>query len=464
MTEQSPNAPASLFTRRVPLFPISTRLSERASDTVLSIDGLPLDDLAARFGTPLYVYDQATLDSAEEIYRKALAQYYPGESGLTYAGKAFLCTALAQWARRRDLWLDCTGVGEISIALAGIDRSGTDLTASSPAAIVVHGVNKSQPDLEFALQNASILVVDNLTELERLVELYREAYVDMPKLWLRLRPGVLVDTHAHIQTGQSESKFGFNFNEAAQAVDSCLRAGLPLTGLHFHLGSQFHEVKPLVRSLEAVLDFCVAMRNIHNWLPQVISPGGGWGVAYHESDLPQPPIQAYVQRLAESLVTGCNQRDIPLPRLQLEPGRSLVARAGVAIYRLGTIKQTSQRRWFLVDGGLADNPRPALYNARYSALPVTQPERPVSQPIWLAGPYCESGDILIEALPMPDMHPGELVAVPVSGAYHLSMSSNYNGAPRPAVVWLARGQAHLVLRRENSSDLLRRDLPLPVIF
>ena len=280
-------------------------------------------------------------------------------------------------------------------------------------------------------------------------------------MWLRLRPGVLVETHAHIQTGQSDSKFGLDFDQAARAVQLCLESGLRLTGLHFHLGSQLRGTDPLIRSLEAVLEFCLAMRDKFGWLPQVVSPGGGWGVAYHESELPQPALQEYVRLVAASLVAGYARRGLPLPRLQLEPGRSLAARAGVALYRLGAVKHTHSRRWLLLDGGLADNPRPALYSARYTALPVSQPERPAGGPAWLAGPYCESGDVLVEDLLMPAMRPGELVAVPVSGAYQLSMSSNYNGACRPAVVWLAAGQAQLVIQRETPADLLRRDLPLP---
>jgi diaminopimelate decarboxylase len=188
-----------------------------------------------------------------------------------------------------------------------------------------------------------------------------------------------------------------------------------------------------------------------------LCPGGGWGVAYHEDDLPHPPVEAYVRLIAESIVAGCRQRELPLPHLHLEPGRSLVARAGVALYRVGAVKQTGHRRWVLLDGGMTDNPRPALYGARYSALPVWQPRRPEAGPAWLAGPFCESGDVLIEALPLPQVQPGELVAVPVSGAYHLSMSSNYNGARRPAVLWLEDGAACLIQAREMEKDLIRRD-------
>ena len=467
MTDPSPGGPGSLFTQRLSLFPITTGLATHPSGPILAIGGQPLDELAERFGTPLYLYDQATLDTAVELYSQSLQEHYPGPAGITYAGKAFLCAAMVQWACRRGLWLDCTGVGEMTIAISGAAISGAALSGlarsggDSRATIVVHGVNKSQADLELALTSAGTLVVDNLVELDRLVELSRMASLHLPKLWLRLRPGRLVDTHAHIQTGLSDSKFGLDFNEAAQAVSACLEAGLPLTGLHFHLGSQFRDPTPLAFSIEAVLDFMVAIRNKFGWLPQVVSPGGGWGVAYHESELPQPPIREYVRLVAENLAAGCAHRGVPLPRLQLEPGRSLVAQAGVALYRLGAVKQTPNRRWLLLDGGLADNPRPALYGAHYSALPVSQPERPAGGLAWLAGPYCESGDVLIEALPMPAMDPGELVAVPVSGAYHLTMSSNYNGACRPAVVWLAGGQAHLVMRRETPDDLLRRDLPIP---
>jgi diaminopimelate decarboxylase len=188
-------------------------------------------------------------------------------------------------------------------------------------------------------------------------------------------------------------------------------------------------------------------------------------VAYHEDELPHPSIDEYVAFVARNLVEGCRARNLPLPALQLEPGRSLVALAGVALYRVGTVKHTTHRRWLLLDGGLADNPRPALFGAAYSALPVSRPDRPAAaEPhtrAWLAGPYCESGDILIQGLPLPEMAAGELIAVPVSGAYQLMMGSNYNGARKPAVVWLHDGRAHLVQRRESIADLTARDYTLP---
>jgi diaminopimelate decarboxylase len=438
---------------RLELLPVTARIETREGEERLVIADCELAALADRYGTPLYLYDQATLDAAVDAYRRALACAYPGESGITYAGKAFLCVALAQWAHRRELWLDCTGAGELAVAAAaGVGRES----------ILVHGVNKSPEDLAAALSLAGTIVVDNLLELERLAGLFAERQgmtMPFPDLWLRIRPGLPVATHVYIQTGQEDSKFGMSPAEARRAVRICRQLGMSLTGLHFHLGSHFRDPDPIAPALEMALDLVAALRDEGSWLPQVLSPGGGWGCAYHEDELPHPPLEGYVEFVAERLVRGCLRRDLPLPRLQLEPGRSLVARAGVALYRVGTVKETPQRRWLLLDGGLADNPRPALYGARYSALPVVRPNRPAAGQAWLAGPYCESGDVLVEALPFPKVEPGECVAVPVSGAYHLSMASNYNGARKPAVVWLAGGSPHLIQERQGASDLMRRDLP-----
>jgi diaminopimelate decarboxylase len=434
--------------RRLGLFPITARIETELEQELLTIAGCSLTELAGRYGTPLYIYDQATLDAAAEAYRQALDRSYPGQTGITYAGKAFLCVALAQWVHSQGLWLDCTGAGEIGIAVAA---------GLGPEHILVHGVNKSQVDLQAALAHAGTIVVDNLVELDRLLELMSQGNGRQPELWLRVRPGMAVDTHAYTKTGQTDSKFGMSLAEVREAVQFCRRHGLCLTGLHFHQGSHFRDPAPLGQALEVVLDLVESLRAEIGWEPEVVCPGGGWGSAYHEDDLPHPAIEEYVGFVADCLAHGCRRRGLPLPRLQLEPGRSVVARAGVALYRVGAVKQTQQRRWLLLDGGLADNLRPALYGARYSALPVWQPQRPSSGPAWLAGPYCESGDVLIEALALPDLQAGELVAVPVSGAYHLSMASNYDGACKPAVLWLRDGRAHLVQEREQIADLTRRD-------
>jgi len=439
------------ITKRLALFPVTTRLQPGRGGRRMQIAGCDLEELAEQYGTPLYLYDQATLDANLKAYRQALSRAYPGSWGITYAGKAFLCVALAQWVQQRGLCMDCTGTGELAIALAaGVQREQ----------ILVHGVNKSATDLASELTAAGTIVVDSLVELDRLAGMIAQADGPVPDLWLRLRPGLAVHTHSHTQTGQETSKFGMGEAEALEAIRLCRERNLPLTGLHFHQGSQFRDPAPIGPALEKALDLVVTLRGKGDWLPQVLCPGGGWGVPYHEDDLPFPSIDTYIEFVAQNLADGCQRRHLPLPRLQLEPGRSLVAQAGVAAYRIGYVKYAAHQRWVLLDGGLADNPRPALYGSRYTALPVRAPQRPSGGPAWLAGPYCESGDILIQGLLFPEVEAGELVAVPMSGAYQLSMASNYNGACKPAVAWLRDGTSHLVQRREEPDDLLRRDVAL----
>jgi diaminopimelate decarboxylase len=434
---------------RLDLFPLNTNVEGTGADSSLSICDCDLAELAETYGTPLYLYDQATMDGALSQYRDALATHYPAPGYVTYAGKAALFLAIAEWVRERNLRLDCTGVGEISIArLASVDRAN----------ILVHGVNKSLDDLQMAVDHAGTIAVDNLAELRRLAA---SGSTSMPALWLRVRPGLAVETHAFTQTGQVDSKFGMGLDEIREAVAFCIEAKLPLSGLHIHQGSHFHDPSPLGPALRTVLDLVVSLREETGWVPEHLSAGGGWGIAYHEDELPQPSIDQYVRFVTRTLIGECAARQLLLPTLHLEPGRSLIARAGVAVYRVGAIKQTSARQWVLLDGGMADNIRPALYNARYSALPVTDPLRSPVSLAWLAGPYCESGDVLIEDLPMPNLTEGELVAVPAAGAYQLSMGSNYNGALRPAVVWLVDGRALLVRRRETVEDLTAHDVSLP---
>lgn len=439
---------------RLDLFPHTTTIGTGAASGQLAIAGCDLSQLATEYGTPLYLYDRSTLDAALHEYQQALTASYPGPWTITYAGKAFLCLAMAQWVHRQGLWLDCSGHGELAIAVAaGVPRSQ----------LVAHGVNKGPADLAAALASAGILVIDNLHELARLPQLAGQAdqaRQPLPDLWLRLRPGVTVESHSYTQTGQEDSKFGMSPAETQAAVRLCLQHSLPLTGLHFHLGSQFRNPDPIGPALDRLLDLIVHLQKESGWTPQFVSTGGGWGVAYHEDDLPHSSIASYVRFVSRRLLEGCRERRLAPPHLCLEPGRSLVARAGVALYRIGLVKQTPHRRWLLVDGGLADNPRPALYGARYSALPIEQLQRPAAGPAWVAGPYCESSDVLIEALPLPDVQPDELLAVPVSGAYQLSMASNYNGACKPAVLWLDKGQTRLIQRREETHHLTKRDLPL----
>jgi len=431
---------------RLPLFPDTTKIE----NNTLTIAGQDLASLAEEYGTPLYMYDRATMDNAIAEYKRCLASHYPGLASVTYAGKAYLCTAIAQWTQQHNLWLDCTGVGEITIAKAG---------GVPHESILVHGVNKSDADLDAAVRYASTIVVDNLSELSRLANRFPNPDSHFPDIWLRLQPGLAVHTHAYTQTGQHNSKFGMDGEEFMEAALFCKERGIPLKGLHFHQGSQFRDPAPLKPAIELALDLAKRVGFSVEWH---FSPGGGWGVAYHEDDLPQPEIEAYIKLISETTVKTCKQLGLDVPHLHIEPGRSIVARAGLALYRVNIVKRQGGRTWLLVDGGLADNPRHALYGARYSALPVAGPGRERSEQVHIAGPYCESGDIIIEALPMPQVNEGELIAVPMSGAYQLSMSSNYNGARRPAALWLEEGKAQLIQRRETLDDLIQRDIELEI--
>ena len=435
---------------RLPLFPDTIQIK---NDT-LYLDGQDLVALAESYGTPLYVYDRATMDAAVRTYRQALKASYPARASITYAGKAFLCRALANWTRQQHIWLDCTGESEISVALiSGLPRDS----------IVAHGCNKSLADLYAGFRHAGTLVVDNLDEMARIVDLVKSSQLPprdvefLPSLWLRFQPGVQVETHIHTQTGQADSKFGMTRLEIVQAARQARDHGLPIAGLHFHLGSNFRATSPLVMAIGTAMDVAQELHLPEAWH---FSPGGGWAVAYHEDDLPQLEIESYVADLCRAVVKRCRDRGLPLPHLHLEPGRSLVARAGIAIYRVGAIKKRGERTWILTDGGMADNPRHALYGSRYSCLPLQGMARPMKVQASVAGPYCESGDILLEDLRMPELLVGEFIAVPVSGAYQLSMASNYNGARRPAVVWLDNGSARLIVRRESADELRQRDLSI----
>ena len=449
------------MTNRLALFPESTRVR----NDELFIAGHSLASLSAEYGTPLYIYDRVTLDLSVAEYQSALRIYYPAASQITYAGKAFLCKAIAEWTQHHDLSVDCTGEGEIGIAVAGgVPREH----------ILAHGVNKSIADLNSAMQLTGTIVVDNITELKRIATLTASlnSLISNPQspalrwhrkrhsgqvstLWLRLLPGVAVSTHhAHTQTGQHDSKFGMTREEILEAAKYCIENNLPINGIHFHQGSNFRDPEPLIPAIEMALDIAKEIGFSGGWH---FCPGGGWGVAYHEDELPNPSIESYVKGIAEAVIEGCQSRGLDLPHLHLEPGRSLVARAGVAIYRVGAVKHRGDKIWILTDGGMADNPRFALYGARYSCLTVTGLSRESNGRVSIAGPYCESGDVVIEDLPMPNIEEGELIAIPVAGAYHLSMSSNYNGARRPAVLMLEEGNAKLILRRETVADLLKRD-------
>jgi diaminopimelate decarboxylase len=419
----------------------------------LVLGGCDVLHLVHQYGTPLYVLDHATLEHTAQRYCHAL-QMYPGTSSVHYAGKALLNTAVAQLVNALGLGLDCVSLGEVAVARhAGIDLQHVHL----------HGNAKSRRELAQALDwGVGRVVVDSLDELAALDELTRDRAAPQPVL-LRLNPGVDVHTHAHIQTGQLDSKFGLPIETgmAAEAVERTLAApGLSLLGLHAHLGSQIANTEPLALGIERLLDFASAMREAHGWQMRELSPGGGLAVPYRVGD-PAPAIASYAHAIIDAVVRGCEKHDLPLPKLVLEPGRSLIARSVVTLYEVVSVKQIPGVRTFAaVDGGMGDNLRPALYDARYTAVRADALRAEPTETVTIVGRYCESGDVLLRDVALPPLAPGALVAVPVAGAYTLSMASNYNLVPRPPLVMVRDGEATVLQRRETVDDLLRRDISL----
>lgn len=434
----------------------------RIADGQLAIGGCRLSDLAAAHGTPLYVFDEATLRGAMRGYRAAFARHYPGQFQVHYASKALLNTAVAQIVAQEGLGLDVVSGAELLAAR----RAGVPMDR-----VHLHGNAKSDAELARALEwGVGAIVVDNLDELARLAAL--SAGREEPQgVLLRLAPNIDAHTHAHIATGGAGSKFGLPLGLLNTAAELILDApGLRLLGVHAHIGSQLFAVGELQAAVGVLVEMAAQLHERYGAPIAEISPGGGLGVPY-TADMPATDIDAYAQALSSAMVAHCQTRKLPLPHLTVEPGRSIVARAGVALYRVVGRKVRPKQdppgedrapalQYLHIDGGMADNIRPALYGARYTALLANRADAPPAGPVDVAGRYCESGDVLLRGVELPAAAPGDLLAVAVSGAYTLSMASTYNMVPRPAVLLVADGRARLIQRRETEEDLLGRDLAL----
>jgi len=405
----------------------------------LTVGGCDLLALAERFGTPLFVYDEAHL---RDRCREAVGAFGPGN--VVYATKAFLCGAMARLAHAEGLLLDVATGGELEIAL----RAGVPADR-----LVVHGNNKSLEELRRA-RNAGVahIVVDSFDELDRHEALHREDG-RRPRVQLRVTPGVHVHTHQFVATGQDDSKFGFNIGngDALRAVDWAWRSpSVELVGVHAHIGSQVLVADNFARAAEIVGRFAAPLDVAE------LTLGGGLGVAYVAGEV-APTIREW----ADLLVPAVRAAGVTA-RLRVEPGRSIVATAAMTLYTVGTIKAIPGIRTYVaVDGGMSDNPRPVLYGSGYEAFLPRAPRARRPRVVRLVGKHCESGDVLIDEAHLPDdLDVGDVVATPVTGAYGYSMASNYQSVLRPAVVFVGDGRARVVLRRETIDDLVRRDLDL----
>lgn len=431
----------------IPLFPMGTEIDRHGH---LVIGGCDTVELASRFGTPLYVFDEDTLRARCREFRDEFARRLP-QSLAVYASKAFINKTLVSILASEGLGLDVVSGGELSVA-----RS-----VKFPARnIYFHGNNKTRVELEQAVAyGIGRVVVDGFSELALLEQVAAARGVTQDIL-LRISPGVDAHTHASITTGILDSKFGFPLQngQAEEAVKLALSLPhLKLVGLHCHIGSQVFEVEPYLEAIQVMLQFAADMLRKHGFEMLEFSPGGGFAVQYVPGPA-APPVSAYADAVVSKLTSVCAELKLKVPRLTVEPGRAIVGRAGVALYSVGSIKDIpGVRKYVSVDGGMGDNIRPAIYDAKYEAVLANKADAATVQKVTISGRFCESGDILVKDVSLPQVATGDIVAIPVSGAYCPSMASNYNAVPRPAIVLVKDGQARVIRRRETYEDLMAMD-------
>jgi diaminopimelate decarboxylase len=402
----------------------------RVVDGELVLGGVTARALAREFGTPLVVYDEATLRAQARAYLDAA----PGAL-IAYGTKAFPSVAVLQLLAEEGLGADVSTVGELEFAL----RAGVP-----GARLVIHGNNKEDELLQRSVEVGALIVLDSLDELERARGLGAQ------RCLIRVTPGIEADTHEGIMTGHLGSKFGLQPDDALEAV----RRFPECQGLHVHVGSQLLHFGASLMTVTWIADFAARLRSELAWTPRIVDLGGGLG-ARHVLDEPSFTIGEFVGGLREEHERSWQLHGLPAAELVLEPGRSIISRAGVTLYSVGGVKHTSAATTFVtIDGGMSDNPRPAMYKARYTALLANRADEALAGAYAVAGKHCESSDVLIERVELPEPRRGDLLAVPVTGAYTLSMSSNYNAVTRPAAVLVADGEARLIRRRESVDDLL----------
>lgn len=427
----------------------------------LEIGGCDTVDLARTYGTPLYVLDEALIRANCRAFRQAFGQRYP-QVEIAYAGKAFLTTAMARIVAQEGLALDVASAGELYTALRG---------GFPPERIFFHGNNKSPDELALALAHGvGRIVVDNLYELDLLGRLAAETGRTADIL-IRTAPGIDPHTHHRIRTGQADTKFGLSIADGA-AMTAVKRAlalpGVRLRGLHAHVGSQLLDTRAHEEAADIVLRFAREVADETGYVIEELNLGGGLGIRYLPEHRP-PTIDEFAEALVGAVRRALAAYTLPAPRLQLEPGRAIVSEAGTTLYTVGAIKRVSipeppgERLYVTIDGGMSDNPRPQLYDAKYTALLANKADRPAVVTARIAGKHCET-DILIQSVPLAEPEPGDILAVLATGAYNYSMASNYNRFPRPAVVLVADGRAEVIVKRETLDDLLRQDVIPPRLW
>ncbi|WML59873.1 diaminopimelate decarboxylase [Neobacillus sp. PS2-9] len=419
----------------------------------LEIGGVDAIELAQEYGTPLYVYDVALMRERARGFKRTFEEQNM-KAQVAYASKAFSTVAMIQLAEEEGLSLDVVSGGELYTAIVAgfpVER------------IHFHGNNKSREELEMALDHQiGCIVVDNFHEIELLKSICQEKKTKV-NILLRITPGIEAHTHDYILTGQEDSKFGFDLQngQAKQALETALHFDyFDVLGLHCHIGSQIFETTGFLLAAKKIVEKMAEWENELSFKAKVLNLGGGFGIRYTKEDEPIPPAQ-YVSEIIKEVKKLTEHYSMQMPEIWIEPGRSLVGDAGITLYKVGSSKEVpGVRKYLAVDGGMSDNIRPALYSAKYEAVLANRPLAKTKETVSIAGKCCESGDMLIWDLPLPEAGEEDILAVFCTGAYGYSMSNNYNRIPRPAVVFVENGKATLVVKRETYEDLVRHDLPL----
>ena len=435
----------------LPLKKILPLSSSTTTDGTLTIGGCSTRDLADKFGTPLYIYDAETLRSQASDYIKAFNAKWPYGVEIHYASKAWINVPMAQFLAGEGLSFDVASGGEMAVLrVAGVDVSHS----------AFHGNNKTADELREALENKlGQIVINSIDEIDLLDSISADLGI-IPKVLLRISPSVDAHTHAATTTGLVDSKFGVPIenNEAYNACITINKADhLDFRGIHMHIGSPIFGLEPYIAGVKVGAQLIKQLSDI-GILISDFSPGGGFAVAYTNSDNPPAP-SAYASAICDTLAEQADLLSFPPPRLIIEPGRSLVARAGVALYSVGSRKEIPGIRTYVaVDGGMSDNIRPAIYGSEYEVMAAERPFHPAQEIVTIAGKFCESGDVLVRDVRLPVLKRGELVAIPAAGAYQLAMESNYNLSLKPAVIMVEDGKAYVIRRRETYDDLTSLDV------
>jgi len=415
----------------------------------LEFDQYDLIELAKKYGTPCYIY-------SENIIRKKCREYINAFSKrnvdfeILYAGKAFLVKAMCNILKEEGLSLDVSSGGELYTALS---------VGFPPDKIFFHGNNKSQEEIEFAVkEKIGTMIVENEYELD-LIDQIANKLKSKVKTMLRITPGIDTHTHKYIQTGQVDSKFGIDISKAPDFIKKVLsKEHISYNGLHCHLGSQIFNLSPYVLAIKEMVKLIRKIKDLKGIDTPNLNLGGGLGVKYLESDW-SPSIENFVNLIVDNVENEARKNNLIMPKILIEPGRSIAGEAGITLYTIGAIKEIPGiRKYLIVDGGMADNPRPILYGAKYEALIVNKIDHLPLEIVTIAGKCCESGDILIKDLKLPSASPGDFLAVFSTGAYHYSMSSNYNRLSRPAVVLINQGKDDVIVKRETYADIVRNDI------